>query len=59
MDARRGLAVVALTLVTACSSNGNSGGGGTPIPPPPPFTSVTQIRVSQPSRFAAGCDGAG
>jgi hypothetical protein len=60
MDARRGLAVVALvTLVAACggSSSGGSSGGGTPIPPPPPFTSVLQIRLSQPSIFAAGCDG--
>jgi hypothetical protein len=56
MDPRRGLAVVALaTLVAACG--GSSGGGGTPIPGPPPFSSVQQIRVSQPSTFTSGCDG--
>jgi len=30
------------------------------MPPPggpPPFTSVTQVRVSPPSTFSAGCDG--
>jgi hypothetical protein len=56
MDPRRGLAVVALaTLVAACG--GSSSGGGTPVPGPPPFSSVQQIRVSQPSTFTAGCDG--
>ena len=30
-----------------------------PAPPvPPAFTSVPQVRVSQPSAFAPGCDGA-
>src|SRR6516164_202085 len=57
MDARRGLAVVALaTLVAACGGS-SSGGTVTPVPQPPPFTSVQQIRVSQPSMFTAGCDG--
>ena len=57
MDARRGLAVVALaTLVAACGGS-SSGGSVTPVPQPPPFTSVQQIRVSQPSMFTAGCDG--
>jgi len=57
MDARRGLAVVALaTLVAACGGS-SSGGGVTPLPPVPPFTSVQQIRVSLPSTFASGCDG--
>ena len=56
MRARRGLAIVALvTLVAACG--GSSSGGVTPIPPTPPFSSVKQIRVSQPSTFTAGCDG--
>jgi hypothetical protein len=55
MNARRGLAVVALvTLVAAC---GGSGGTATPAPQPPPFTSVQQIRLSQPSTFTPGCDG--
>src|SRR5262249_7436352 len=57
MDARRGVAVVSLlTLVAACGGR-SSGGGVTPVPHPPPFTSVQQIRVSQPSTFTAGCDG--
>ena len=57
MDARRGLAVVALaTLVAACGGS-SSGGSVTPVPQPPPFTSVQQIRVSQPAMFTAGCDG--
>jgi hypothetical protein len=56
MDARRGVAIVALlTLVAACG--GSSSGSGTPVPQPPPFTSVQQIRVSQPSTFTADCDG--
>src|SRR5215472_5924636 len=56
MRARRGLAIVALvTLVAACG--GSSSGGVTPIPPTPPFSSVKQIRVSQPSSFTSGCDG--
>ncbi|HEY0767120.1 MAG TPA: sialidase family protein, partial [Steroidobacteraceae bacterium] len=49
------LPLVTLTLVTGC------GGGGSSMMPaaagPPPFTSVTQVRVSQPSTFSAGCDG--
>jgi hypothetical protein len=59
MDARRGVGVVALlTLIAACSSGGSSGGSNVvPVPPPPPFSSVQQIRVSQPSTFAPGCDG--
>jgi len=57
MDAWRGLAVAALvTVVAACGSSGGSS-GGTPVPQPPPFTSVQQIRLSQASTFAAGCDG--
>src|SRR5207237_10744611 len=28
-----------------------------PRPPPPPLTSLTQVRVSQPAAFTAGCDG--
>jgi hypothetical protein len=56
MNARRGLAVVALlTLVAACG--GSSSGSLAPVPQPPPFTSVQQIRLSQPSTFTAGCDG--
>src|SRR6516225_2914545 len=54
MNARRGLAVVALvTVVAACGGSGS----GTPVPQPPPFTSVQQIRLSQPSTFTPGCDG--
>ena len=57
MRARRGLAIVALvTLVAACGGSSNSG-TVTPVPPTPPFSSVQQIRLSQPSTFAAGCDG--
>src|SRR5262252_5640061 len=56
MRARRGLAIVALvTLVAACG--GSSSGGVTPIPTTQPFSSVEQIRVSQPSTFVPGCDG--
>jgi len=58
MDAQRGAGVVALlTLVAACSSGGSSGGTITPPQPVPPFSSVQQIRVSQPTTFAPGCDG--
>jgi BNR repeat-like domain len=59
MDARRGVGVVALlTLVAACSSGGSSSPSNVvPVQPPPPFSSVQQIRVSQPSTFAPGCDG--
>jgi hypothetical protein len=59
MDPRRAVAIVALlTLVAACGGGSSSSGGSvTPVPPPPPFTSVQQIRVSQPSTFTAGCDG--
>ena len=54
MNARRGLAVVALvTVVAACGGSGS----GSPVPQPPPFTSVQQIRLSQPSTFTPGCDG--
>ncbi len=57
MDARRGAGVVALlTLVAACGGS-SSPSNVTPVPPVPPFTSVEQIRVSQPSSFPAGCDG--
>ncbi|HEY1874101.1 MAG TPA: hypothetical protein VGG67_06840, partial [Steroidobacteraceae bacterium] len=57
MDARRGLAVAVLaTLVAACGGSSNSG-SVTPVPQPPPFSSVQQIRVSQASKFASGCDG--
>ena len=45
-------------MIAACSSGGSSGGSNVvPVPPPPPFSSVQQIRVSQPSTFASGCDG--
>ena len=59
MDAWRGVGVVALlTLVAGCSSGGSSSGSNVvPVPPPPPFSAVQQIRVSQPSTFAPGCDG--
>ena len=57
MDARRGVGVVALlTVVAACGGSGGSS-NITPVPPAPPFTSVDQVRVSQASTFAAGCDG--
>ena len=56
MDAQRGAGVVALlTLVAACGGSSNS--GGTIVPQPPPFTSVPEVRVSQPPTFGA-CNGA-
>src|SRR3974390_1093592 len=43
-------------VLAACSGGG--GGGSPPAPPsPPPFTSVSQVRISQPSTFTSGCDG--
>jgi BNR repeat-like domain len=57
MDAQRGVGVVALlTVVAACGGSGSSG-TNVPVTPPPPFSSVPQVQVSQPSSFAAGCDG--
>jgi hypothetical protein len=57
MYARRGVGIVALlTLVAACGGSGESS-TVVPVTPPPPFTSVQQVRVSQPSALAAGCDG--
>jgi len=57
MNAQRGVGVVALlTLVAACGGSSNSS-TVVPVTPPPPFTSVQQVQVSQPSAFAAGCDG--
>src|SRR4029077_7893672 len=55
MGAARGMGSI-LLLVTAC---GGGGGGGSMMPPggPPPFTSVTEVRVSPPATFSAGCDG--
>jgi len=55
MGAARGIGSI-LLLVTAC---GGGGGGGGMMPPggPPPFTSVTEVRVSPPATFSAGCDG--
>jgi hypothetical protein len=44
-----------LGLVMSCGG-GSSGGTPTPPPQPPPFTSVTQVRVSQPPTFGA-CNG--
>ncbi|MBV8220388.1 MAG: exo-alpha-sialidase [Solirubrobacterales bacterium] len=56
MDARRGTGVVALlTLVGACGGSGSSSLGNNTQPPP--FTSVPQVRVSQPPTFGA-CNGA-
>ncbi len=55
MSGRRALA--ALTLASLALAPGCGGGGGSMPPAPPPFTSVTQVRVSQPSTFSSGCDG--
>ena len=43
-----------LSLVMSCGGSG--GGNPTPPPQPPPFTSVKQVRVSQPPTFGA-CNG--
>lgn len=44
-----------LCLVMSCGG-GSSGGSPSPPPQPPPFTSVQQVRVSQPPTFGA-CTG--
>jgi hypothetical protein len=58
MRAARGAGRIA--LLTAATLAGSCGGGGgstaTAPPQPPPFTSVAQVRVSQASTYAAGCD---
>src|SRR5438105_13000176 len=47
----------AVTLAgLALGSGCGGGGGGGSAPPPPPFTSVTQVRVSQPAVKVADCD---
>jgi hypothetical protein len=46
--------------VLLCSGLGSCGGGGgsfTPGGGPPPYTSVPQVKVSQPTSLPAGCDG--
>jgi len=48
------LALASLALASGCGGGG--GGSAPPPPPPPPFTSVIQVRVSQPSTFSASCD---
>lgn len=48
--------VVVSTLLLASCGGGSSGGGAGFGPGPPPFTSVAQVRVSQPSAFGA-CSG--
>jgi len=58
MRPRRVPAVVAVvTLVAACGGGSGNSSNPVPVPLPPPFSSVQQIRISQPSTFAAGCDG--
>ena len=57
MDARRRVAIVALLTLEAACGGSSSGGSVTPVPQPPPFSSVEQVRVSQPSTFVTGCDG--
>jgi hypothetical protein len=57
MDARRRVAIVALLTLEAACGGSSSGGSVTPVPQPPPFSSVQQVRVSQPSTFVTGCDG--
>ena len=58
MQAQRGIGILALLTAVAACGGGGSDRTVTPAPPqPPPFTSVTQVKVSQPSSFAAGCDG--
>ncbi|TLZ28363.1 MAG: hypothetical protein E6K29_11865 [Gammaproteobacteria bacterium] len=57
MSGRCALAALALASLALASGCGGGGGGSAPPPPPPPpFTSVTQVRVSQPSTFSASCD---
>ncbi len=46
-------AALMLAALVGCGGGGSSMMSGTP----PPFTSVPQVRVSQPSSFTAGCDG--
>ena len=46
-------AALVLAALAGCGGGGSSMMSGTP----PPFTSVPQVRVSQPSSFTAGCDG--
>jgi hypothetical protein len=56
MEARRVVASAALLLLAACGGGGGSYGGasgGPPPPQPPPFTSVTQVKVSQPADFGS------
>src|SRR6184192_1805316 len=50
------LALASLALASGCGGGGGGGGSAPPPPPPPPFTSVIQVRVSQPSTFSASCD---
>lgn len=57
MPARRGLSVVLAALLAACGGGGGGGGGGGSHPTPPPYSSVTLVRLSKTSSFAAGCDG--
>src|SRR5437016_1651479 len=49
---QRALPVALGSLVAACGA-----GSGPSAPPAPPPSSVTLVRVSQPSTFPAGCDG--
>ncbi|HEY3783800.1 MAG TPA: sialidase family protein [Steroidobacteraceae bacterium] len=57
MSLRRIISIAALFL-TACGGGDNGGvaGGPAPAPQPPAFTSVTQVKVSQPPTFGA-CTG--
>jgi len=50
---RHGLAVLPVTLLSACG--GSSGGGGAPTAPP--YSSVTLVQLSRAAAFTAGCDG--
>jgi BNR repeat protein len=48
-----------LAALAACGGGGGSAAAPTSPPPaaPPAFTSVKQVRVSQPPTFSSGCDG--
>jgi hypothetical protein len=54
MQTRRAITLAPLSFLVACGGGGSSSGGSAPPPAqPPPFTSVAQVRVSQPADFGS------